>query len=920
MFNQTISMRSFVGGAETARWNPRRKQFGRGGYDSLSRFSALRFFGVAVAAVVLLSPLPARAQYYWQSLSSTADWSNAANWSGGLPTSSGTAYITNGGTANVTQTGEVCNNLVLGGTGGGAVQMSGGSLSASYVYAGSGGAGAFGQSGGTNSIGVSLYLGYNSADSGSYSLSGTGQLSAREQYVGYSGTGSFTQSGGSNNLNDTIYLGYNAGSSGSYTFSAGQVSASLCVGYSGTGSFTQSGGSNTANYEGPITNFCLGYNAGSSGTYNLSGGRLTSLAPEYVGYSGQGSFTLSSGTNSVNGEIVLGCNPGSSGSYTLSGNGQLLAPPNQYVGYSGAGVFTQSGGTSATSAGLYLGYNAGSSGTYILNGNSQLSVIDEWVGYSSAASALFQQSAGSNATAFLGIGGGGRYTLSGGTLDITGNGGIYNQGVLDFGNSQATLAVGSSCIVDLSQANLTNVGAMNVSVAASSLLIVPAGFNPYTAFGSFSCSSSSIVHTVGTTLVVPAGKNLYGQQASINDPVNCQGSLVAVISPSAFVPSGTISLNNGLALSGSGVVNLGAGNLTVNDAASGISGSGALSVQYQYVGQGGTGTFAQSGGTNTVNVSLYLGVNAGDVGAYNLSAGQLKCWPTGAGLSASEYVGYAGAGTLNQSGGANYLEGSYYGGLYLGDQPGSSGTYILGKGALLESEFTQLIESIGVSGSGTFVQSGGTNAVDGGDGLYFSSNLNIGAASGGVGNYQLINGQVSTSYENVGAGGTGTFTQSGGTNAVETGFSYFAQGMLTIGSAAGAIGTYNLSAGSLSAVSEYLGYAGAGTFNQSGGANTTNSLTLAYTSGANATYNFTGGTLAVSSLGEGSGNRCLQFRRRNAPGRRGILHDVAHDAHRQRRQRECQYRWLRGYACRPIVRPRGTEQTRQQRLDSSGRQ
>ena len=103
-------------------------------------------------------------------------------------------------------------------------------------------------------------------------------------------------------------------------------------------------------------------------------------------------------------------------------------------------------------------------------------------------------------------------------------------------------------------------------MSTNSLLIVPAGFNTSTAFASF--STLGLTHTLGTTLTVPAGQGFVGS-GSINDPVVCQGTITASGNP--------INFNDGLALSGTGAVNLNGGNLTKNDAISGISG-GALSV------------------------------------------------------------------------------------------------------------------------------------------------------------------------------------------------------------------------------------------------------------------------------------------------------------------------------------------------------
>ena len=65
----------------------------------------------------------------------------------------------------------------------------------------------FTQSGGSNTVSSTLYLGYNSDDSGSYTLTGTGFLSAPTQFLGYCGTGTFTQSGGTNTAAYGLYVG-----------------------------------------------------------------------------------------------------------------------------------------------------------------------------------------------------------------------------------------------------------------------------------------------------------------------------------------------------------------------------------------------------------------------------------------------------------------------------------------------------------------------------------------------------------------------------------------------------------------------------------------------------------------------------------------------------------------------------------------
>ena len=101
--------------------------------------------------------------------------------------------------------------------------------------------------------------------------------------------------------------------------------------------------------------------------------------------------------------------------------------------------------------------------------------------------------------------------------------------------------------MDLSQTTLQNVGSLTVNMGPDSLLMLPAGFNPATGFGSL--TSAGLVHVAGTTLTVPAGQG-FGGWGSIDNPVNCQGTITAA-------PGGVINLNNGLVLSGNGTVTLG---------------------------------------------------------------------------------------------------------------------------------------------------------------------------------------------------------------------------------------------------------------------------------------------------------------------------------------------------------------------------
>ena len=537
-------------------------------------------------------------------------------------------------------------------SGNGMYNLSGsGQLSAYNVYIGYSGSGALVQSGGTNSGNGNVYIGQNAGACGTYDLSGNGQLSAYNVYIGYSGTGALVQSGGTTNVSGNVYIGQNAGACGTYNLS-GQgllTTGYVYVGSSGTGSFVQSGGTVTA------SNCCLGSNAGSSGAYNLTGSGQLSVfndivyGAEYIGYHGTGIFTQSGGTNTCYnafgnigyyGQLFLGYYAGSSGTYNLSGSGQLLEP-YIYVGYNGTGTFTQSGGsnmfgqyTNRYGIGyLYLGFNAGSSGIYTLSGG-QLSPGEniepcyEYVGDYGTGS--FTQSGGTNGgsnsaidlTLGYNIGSSGTYVLSGNAL-LTANGefvGLYGTGIF-------TQTAGSNMI------NNSSYFQPALSLYGSGSAYNLSGSGLLSAVGETVADGSTFTQTGGTNAV---SQGNYGQTLTIGYYSNGTYSLSGSGLLTAYaeeVGVGGIGI-----LTQTGGTNS-AGNLAVNAVPGtcySLSGSGQLLAQSEYV----SGTFSHCGGTNRVSGSL------NNDGVYNLSGSAL--------LAASdENVGYSGTGVFTQSGGTN---------------------------------------------------------------------------------------------------------------------------------------------------------------------------------------------------------------------------------------------------------------------------
>lgn len=175
-----------------------------------------------------------------------------------------------------------------------------------------------------------------------------------------------------------------------------------------------------------------------------------------------------------------------------------------------------------------------------------------------------------------------------------------------------------------------------------------------------------------------------------------------------------------------------------------IQSQDALHAGYAYVGYYGTGRHYQSGGSVTIDNTLYLGRRSGSYGYYELSGGTLS--------ASYSQIGYAGEGDFVQTGGTFTcgqmdIANANYGGPY------GVGSYDMQLGTLNAS-----LIYIGGKEEGTFTQSGGTvNATAGG--------VTLGLDQYGGGHYTLSNGDLNTSRTRLSQSGS-TFTQTGGTHDI----------------------------------------------------------------------------------------------------------------------------------------------------------
>ncbi len=381
--------------------------------------------------------------------------------------------------------------------------------------------------------------------------------------------------------------------------------------------------------------------SGGNGTVDTTGGSI-SLSGNLTGSAtlskvGPGKLTLS-GTNSNIGGLIVDCG-------TLQMPGGSLASPTQYIGYAASGSFVQSGGTNVAANYLGIGYNAGSSGSYSLSSNGLLTAANESIGASGVAS--FTQSGGTHAVSgeldvgglFGGTGGSGSYNLNGsGRLTVvTEIVGSYS-GTGSFTQSGGTHAVSNILYVG-------EFGSGTYQLSATGFLTTP-----YELIGQY--GTGSFTQTGGTNSV----------------PI--------------YIQMGVFPLSSG---------------------SYGLSG-GLLATGGEYVGTDGSGILAQSGGTNSLSAGLEVGANAGGSGSYILSASGLLTTPNELiGVYGSNAYGspLAASGSFTQSGGTNTVSGE----LALGYNAGGSGSFYLASSLL-----TAATEYVGVSGTGSFTQSGGTNA------------------------------------------------------------------------------------------------------------------------------------------------------------------------------------------------------------------
>jgi autotransporter-associated beta strand protein len=384
----------------------------------------------------------------------------------------------------------------------------------------------------------------------------------------------------------------------------------------------------------------------------------------------------------------------------------------------------------------------------------------------------------------------------------------------------------------------------------------------------FGWNTSSSLNVSGGTLNMTGSGNIFrfgnsGQSfmnITTNGVANLSGSGIDLLASSQInVNGGTLNLTN--ATQANSIVNVTAGSQMV------VRGGGTLNMQAGtqtmntaeslWLGYGGTtGTLNLSGGTWQQNTYLRMGVFADGNGIINQTGGTFEMGGAFEAWGSSPSAYNLSGGTFRTTANGVAIN-SYSGGAMTFNITGSSGNVTMDTPydftAPNTSVFNNAAATLTKTGAGKLTVAG---QLDIRNGAFSMSNGTLdtstgtligtegGTASGTMSGGTLKNGYLGGANFSVGYnGGTGTFTQSDGSNEVGS------LANAVIGWNSGSVGTYTLDGGSYSATNNtFIGLGGgAGTVNVNGGSFAAYNLLVGGNGAASGTLNLNGGTLSVAN-------------------------------------------------------------------------
>jgi hypothetical protein len=715
---------------------------------------------LGVLLVALCEPAAA-VSFTWNTTSGT--FSNAGAWTpvGGPPGTADDAYFRTAGTYNVSLAGgATIARLYFGDIFAGtqAVTMSGGTLSASYAYLGTG-AGSANNSLVLDGAGTVLSTSPNQTYEDGVQITGTGNSLTISNGAGVSTTGVVTVAGTGGSL---IVNGGTLTASGGTSRSVRLTGTNGLLSVLNGGTVTASGRyviiGDGAAASGATLNLTSGTVQGSRlfvGTGGATGGSATitgaaSLFQSLSGgglYVGDGSnsntLTVSAGaTAQAAGIVYVGTGTGTGNQVTVSGGGATLRG-NQANDWVSSIEFGGSGNTLTVGSGGVLTTGGGQVAIY--GTNNELAITGGTV----TVNGTGRTGIGLNVNTYYGTtyGSGATLTMSGGTLTTTGDiavaGGSYTQSGGTASASRLLAGTAGASGTTTSISGPTTTVTTSHPHAAGILVGNSANANTLTVSGGASASAANLVQVGAGTgtgnqlLVTGAGSQVQGKNANNWQP----GVLLDGTSNILTIETGaTVSTLGGQVqiLGTNNTVEVAGGTLNVPNSFVGLNcngyygtlaGSGAtLNVTGGTVSTSqlvvGGGSFTQTGGATTVHTLL--------AGAYGANGSTTTVSGAGTTLAASSNIL------------VGYDSGSSVGSV--------NNTLRVEDGARVTSQGGSTVGSSSGGGSRLVITGAGSTFASGLNGQYWDSWLRVGATGGGNNTVEVsAGGTLSTVGLSVGA-------------------------------------------------------------------------------------------------------------------------------------------------------------------------
>lgn len=464
----------------------------------------------------------------------------------------------------------------------------------------------------------------------------------------------------------------------------------------------------------------------SGNVYPADPATWISGADSYVGFTSDGSLTVSGGSTLSSLHTILGFYSGVTGTAIVTGSGSSWAMGSQLnVGFFGNGALNITNGGAVTTGGAAtLGVESGSSGTVTVDGSGSAWTV--------------------NSTLSLGTAGTGTVNiLNGSSVTTTGITTVGSLGTINFGTNGGTLTTPS---LSGSTSQITGTGTLVVKGWTGDLDLVVDGVAPR-------------VQTV--TQLTGSSQNV---AVKLDISSNSSTSPLSVFT-AGYQGAGSLAIKNGQSFySTTNYV----GNLSGSTGTVTVDGSGSIwNVGTLYLGYYGAGTATVSNGGTITGASVFLGYNAGSSGSLTVTGSGSKLTDTG-----TLYLGYNGNGALAVTNGGTVSNTA----AYIAYASGTSGAATVNGGTWTNSGALY----VGVNGTGKLSVSAGGAVTASGVAINNSSSIltaDVGSSlkSGSTGSGAISNkgtirlvagaGAAAGSYKPLSYGtmsGTGTVQALGG--------------------------------------------------------------------------------------------------------------------------------------------------------------